>query len=400
MKQGDGIDKGKMDQLAFRVAYLIAGFLQDNLTEGEQEELDDWVGENLENQLLFEEMIDPANLQAWTQWQEKLPAAATLQRLEKRLEFTDAPKKSRLRSLWPYIAAAVVIAGVLLLAEWLLPGKKAVDKPGIAVVKDLAPGRNLARLILSDGKEIALDSAANGRLAEEGVAVISKMDSGLITYQSGKVAGLPGKIEYNTLAVPNGGQYKLVLADGSRVWLNAGSSLVYPTAFNGSKRVVSLTGEAYFEVAKNPLFPFEVTVGNVSVAVLGTHFNINAYVDEPISRVTLEEGSVRVNNRQVLQPGEQAQVDRDAVIRVVKADLEKELAWKNGLFVFKESGIEEMMRQLVRWYNCSVDYQGVVSSHFNAVISRDTPVSKLLGLLEGTGRVHFKVGDKKITVLP
>ena len=397
MKQGDGMDTGKMDQLAFRVAYLIAGFLQDNLTEKEQLELDAWVEESMDNQRLFEEMIDPANLQAWAQWKEKLQPSLTLQRLEKRLEFTDAPKKTRIRTIWPYIAAAVLIAGILIAAEWLLPGKKTVEKP-VVTVNDLAPGRNQARLILADGAEIALDSVAAGKLAEEGAAVISKTDSGLIQYQSAGTA--PGKEQYNTLAVPAGGQYQLQLPDGSRVWLNAGSSLVYPTAFTGNKRVVSLTGEAYFEVAKNPLLPFEVTVGNTNVAVLGTHFNINGYGDEPVTRVTLAEGSVRVNNSQILKPGEQAVLDRNAAVKVIKADLEKELAWKNGLFVFKESGIEEMMRQLGRWYNCSIDYQGVVSSHFNAVISRDTPVSKLLHLLEGTGHVHFRVGDKKITVLP
>lgn len=399
MKEGESLNMDKIDQLAFRVAYLIAGFVEENLTEAEEAELDDWVGANMENQRLFEEMTEPENLEKWIKWREKLPAAETLDRLTKRLEFTDKPKKSVIRSVWPYIAAAVIIVGVVVAIKWI-PGKNIHGNKDKLMVADIAPGTNRARLTLSNGTSILLDSAVDGNLATQGTTNIIKVDSGLVRYQVINPVADPGKITYNTLSVPDGGQYQLVLPDGSKAWLNAGSSLTFPTVFAGRKRAVSLTGEGYFEVAKDPMFPFEVTVGKESIEVLGTHFNINAYTDEPFLAVTLEEGSVRVNNRATLHPGEQAQINQEAAIKIVAADLEKELAWKNGLFIFKQTPLEEVMRQVGRWYNCDIKFEAAGTSHFNASIARNVPVSALLDYLQGTGRVHFRVGDKTITVLP
>jgi len=399
MKEGDSMDMDKIDQLAFRVAYLIAGFVQENLTEKEHEELDDWIGAGMENQRLFEEMTDPENLEKWVKWREKLPAVETLDRLTKRLEFSDKPKKSMIRSLWPYIAAAVIITGIVVAIKWI-PGKSIRGNKDQQMANDIAPGSNRARLTLSNGSIILLDSAGNGNVATQGNTNIIKIDSGLISYEVVNPVSHPGKEQYNTLTVPAGGQYKLVLPDGSKAWLNAGSSLTYPTVFAGKKRVVSLTGEGYFEVAKDPMFPFEVTAGNNSIVVLGTHFNINSYENEPVLTVTLEEGSVRVNNSATLRPGEQAQVNHGAEIKVVPADVEKELAWKNGLFIFKQTQLDEVMRQVGRWYNCDVKFEASIPDHFNASVSRDVPVSTLLSFLEGTGRVHFLIEDKKITVMP
>ena len=399
MKEGDSMDMDKIDQLAFRVAYLIAGFLQENLTEKEHEELDDWVGANMENQRLFEELTEPENLEKWVKWREKLPAAETLERLTKKLEFTDEPKKSVIRSAWPYIAAAVIIVGVVLAIKWI-PGNSIHGNKDQPMANDIAPGANRARLTLSNGTIILLDSAGNGNLATQGNTNIIKVDSGLLSYQVINPVADPGKERYNTLNVPAGGQYRLALPDGSKVWLNAGSSLTYPTVFAGKKRTVSLTGEGYFEVTKDPMYPFEVTAGENSIQVLGTHFNINAYSDEPVLMVTLAEGSVRVNDKATLRPGEQAQVNHGAEIKIVAADLEKELAWKNGLFIFKQTQLDEVMRQVGRWYNCEVKFEASIADHFNASVSRDVPVSNLLSFLEGTGRVHFRVEDKKITVMP
>jgi len=399
MKDVDSIDMDKTDQLAFRVAYLIAGFLQENLTQAEHEELDDWIGANINNQRIFEEMTDPENLEKWMKWKEKLPAGETLDRLTKQLEFSDKPKKSIIRSLWPYIVAAVILAGIVVAIKWI-PGNPIHENKDQPMAKDLAPGTNRARLTLSNGTTILLDSAGNGDLAKQGNTSITKVDSGLISYQVTNPMTVPGNELYNTLAVPAGGQYKLVLPDGSKVWLNAGSSLKYPTVFSGKKRAVTLTGEGYFEVAKDPMFPFEVTAGTSSVAVLGTHFNINAYENEPVLKVTLEEGSVRVNNSATLHPGEQAQVNHGTEIKILSADVEKELAWKNGLFIFKQTQLDEVMRQIGRWYNCEVKFEANIGDHFNASVARDVPVSALLSFLEGTGHVHFRIEDKKITVMP
>ncbi len=398
MKDDDSIERAKMDQLAFRVAYLIAGFLQENLTETEHQELDDWIGESMDNQRLFEDMTDPKNLETWLKWRENTPSVPTLDRLKSRLEFTPPAKKSVLRSFWPYVAAASILLGAAITFEWI-QNKAKPENLVQTMPKDLLPGGNHAILTLSDGRTIALDSAGNGNLTQQGNVNIHKQDSGLISYQVINPSVSPGKEEYNTLTAPAGGQFRLILPDGSNVLLNAGSSLKYPTVFSGKKRLVILTGEGYFEVAKDPMFPFEVSAGTNTIQVLGTHFNINAYADEPAVRVTLEEGSVMVNQKTTLTPGWQAQISPSTEVKTIKADLETELAWKNDLFVFKQAPLDEVMRQVGRWYKCEVDFKTNITDHFNFSVSRSVPVSKLLHFLEETGSVHFSIEDKKITVM-
>jgi len=199
---------------------------------------------------------------------------------------------------------------------------------------------------------------------------------------------------------PAGGQVRvLTLPDGTKVWLNAASSLKYPVVFGGAKRKVELTGEGYFEVAKDPMYPFEVSAGGSTVQVLGTHFNVNAYTDEPAVKVVLAEGAIRLNNSVVLKPGEQGMIAKNGNLEKDKADLVMALAWKNGQFVFKQTPIDLLMRQVARWYNATIVYDAKVPDHFNAEIGRDVPVSKLLHLLEATGSVHFKIENNTITVM-
>ncbi len=398
MKDEGSIHNDKIDQLAFRVAYLIAGFLEQNLTEAEEAELDDWVGASMENQRLFEDMTDPDNLDKWIKWKERLPAAETLSRLQNKLEFSDTPKKkSVLRSIWPYVAAAVLIVGVAVAIKWI-PGKNKPSNNVQNIAKDIAPGSNRATLTLAGGQTIVLDSTANTNLTRQGATNINVTDGMLVTHTD--PSQMTGEEKMNIVTTPLGGTYSLILPDGSKVILNAGSSLQFPSAFAGKKRSVVLTGEGYFEVAKDLMFPFEVIASGNNITVLGTHFNINSYRDEPLLKVTLEEGSVRLNNSIILKPGEQVQVDQGAAIKVVPADLEKELAWKNGLFIFKQTQLDEVMRQVGRWYNCEVKFEAPVADHFNASVPRNLPVSTLLDFLQGTGRVHFRIEDKKITVLP
>jgi ferric-dicitrate binding protein FerR (iron transport regulator) len=238
-------------------------------------------------------------------------------------------------------------------------------------------------------------------VTNEGSVSIKKGEQGELIYE-----GTDTEMKYNTVSTPRGGQYKLVLGDGTRVWLNAESSLKFPAGFSLNQREVELRGEAYFEVAKNPARPFKVTVLTPSgdggtVEVLGTHFNINSYGDEPVVKTTLLEGSVRVTkagHTVVIRPGEQAQAG--ATIRVVHTDTDQEVGWKEGEFVFRNATIQQVAAQLTRWYDVEVEYRGSVTDHFNATIDRKESLQSLLKLLEGTKRVHFTLAGKKLIIGP
>ena len=265
---------------------------------------------------------------------------------------------------------------------------------------DVAPGRDGAILTLADGSSIVLDSAQNGALAIQGSTEIIKKD-GQIVYN--KIDN-PSEITYNTISTPNGRQYNLLLADGSKVWLNATSSITFPTSFSGSERKVTVTGEVYFEVAHNSKMPFIVQKGDMSVAVLGTHFNINAYDDEQTMNVTLLEGSVKVmdrNTQNIIKPGQQARVSREGAMSVASdVDTEEVMAWKNEIFKFKSTDIGILMRQLSRWYDVEVVYNKKVDDRFFVEIPRNTNLSDILKALELTGRVRFEIEGKKIIVMP
>jgi ferric-dicitrate binding protein FerR (iron transport regulator) len=195
-----------------------------------------------------------------------------------------------------------------------------------------------------------------------------------------------------------------MLSDGSKVWLNAASSLRFPASFAGKERKVELLGEAYFEVAKNAAMPFKVKVNGMEVEVLGTHFNINSYENESTVRTTLLEGSVKINNNNsssLLKPGQQAQVNKAGEIKIINnVDVEEAIAWKEGKFQFDRADIHDIMRQLARWYDVDVEYKGSVSSHFGGTISRDVNLSQVLNMLHLTGEVKFQIEDRKVIVMP
>lgn len=388
------------DKLAFRTAYLIAGYIQESLTSREHQELDDWVSDSLDNQLLFEELTDENNLHKLIEWKDQLPVEQVLQRLKSQVEFSTPTRHFRFRTFLPYSIAAAVLAlivlSILFFQKHITENKQ--NTP-VQIVKGITPGGNHAILTLSNGSTIRLDSADNGNLAKQGNTNIIKQQNGQISYELIKTATLPAPIEFNTLTTPIGGQYQLVLPDGTKVWLNAASSLRYPASFAGNERKVELAGEGYFEVAKDAIHPFTVSSNGTTVQVLGTHFNINAYPDEPAMKVTLAEGSIKVGQSVVLKPGQQAQVNQHGSVRTIAANLETTLAWKDGLFNFKETPIEDIMRQVSRWYDAAVIYQSKPTEHFNAIVSRSEPITKLLHLLEQTGSVHFKIEKKNITIM-
>lgn len=270
--------------------------------------------------------------------------------------------------------------------------------PTLAVAAQIPvmPGSNKAVLTLADGSMITLDSAGNRVLQQGNTSVQQK--GGQLIYQS---SGNTSSLAYNTLRTPRGGEFHLSLPDGTEVWLNAASSLRYPTAFTGRDRTVEITGEAYFEVAKDATKPFKVRIGNnAGIDVLGTSFNVNSYSNEKQMNITLVNGTVRVFSAQravVLQPGQQAQLAEG--IKVVNhADVDKTIAWKNGAFNFDNVGLEEAMRQLERWYNIDVVYEnGVPDIYFGGELSRSMSLNDLLLALEKSN-VHFRIDGQKLVV--
>ena len=303
-------------------------------------------------------------------------------------------------------AAAVLIIALGTASYFLLTTPKA-PPPVVASLpqpprfkNEVPPGQNGAILTLANGRQIVLDSAGNGALARQGNAAIIKKDGRIVYNHQGETA----ETIYNTMTTPRGRQYNLTLADGSKVWLNAASSITYPVSFSGTERRVRINGEAYFEIAHNTRMPFIVEKGDMSVQVLGTHFNINAYDDERSANVTLLEGSVKVirgNNSHIISPGQQVQVDNDGGIRLLSGvDLDGVVAWKNGYFDFKGARIEPLMRQIARWYNVDVVYSSKIDDLFHGEIPRNTNLTDVLKILELAGKVEFEIDGSKIAVKP
>ena len=300
------------------------------------------------------------------------------------------------------LAAAAIAIGIIVTITLKLSLPQ--DKPSKLTYKDIAPGTNRAVLTLSNGKKINLNNAAAGQLATQAGMQILKTANGQITYKITGDIDRSGNAETNNITVPKGGQWQVILPDGSKIWLNSATSFSYPSTFGKQKeRVVELSGEAYFEVAKNKTHPFIVKTDNQAVKVLGTHFNINSYNDEPSVNTTLVEGSVKVStnggNTKFLIPGQQAILTKGNLV-VSEANVKETLAWKNGYFRFNDESIQSIMRKISRWYNIDVDYDsGIPNGRLNGKISRFKNISQVLKALEATKTVHFKVEGRRVTVL-
>lgn len=279
---------------------------------------------------------------------------------------------------------------------------------------DIAPGGNKAILTLADGSSIVLDSVQNGTLAREGHMQIIKLNNSQLLYSdSARVSGaihsrrdFPigtlASLEMNTLRTPRGGQYRLTLPDGTNVWLNAASSVTFPTAFTEKERRVTVTGEAYFEVAKNTEMSFIVKINDrAEVKVLGTHFNINAYDDESSINTTLLEGSVRMSSLftgdgLLISPGQQLSLDENNELSVKEVDTSEIMAWKNGLIACKNANIKSIMRQIARWYDVEVSYESEATERFfTGEISRNTNLSEVLKILE-LSNIRFRIEEKSV----
>ncbi len=307
------------------------------------------------------------------------------------------------------IAATLIIAAAVSL--YFYTGTEKIEPEyftEIGVKNDIAPGDNKAILTLADGSRISLDDAAKGFVASQGNTSITKTEDGQIVYRKNGegIKSITGSSVANTIQTPKGGRYTISLPDGSKVWLNSASTLTYPTTFALSERKVKLIGEAYFEIAKNKKVPFRVESNNQTVEVLGTHFNINSYEDEAYIKTTLLEGSVRIilnssnPKGQLLKPGEQSLTSASrSDIKVQDTDTEKAIAWKNGYFKFKNTPIKDIMREIERWYDVELVYDGKLApDEFTGYISNDVKISGVLKMLEESGGIKFTVKGRKLKV--
>lgn len=323
-------------------------------------------------------------------------------------EETGSAPVRRMPSKRVWWAAASVIMMLSVCGYLWFAGKEKtpVAKQKTILPGDVAPGTDGAILTLADGSQVVLDSMKNGLVAmQNGSKVVLKNNE--LTYAEAGTAS--NALVYNTLNTPNGRQFHVELPDGTEVWLNAASSIRYPTVFAGPERKVTITGEAYFEVAKNPAIPFVVDVnGKMSVQVLGTHFNINAYTNEPDISTTLLEGSVRIINASsntkeimaVLIPGQQAQVKEDQISVINNADISMAIAWKEGTFRFNYTPLKEILRQFARWYDVEVVYEGKAPDFvLSGAIRRDFTLTEALLTLEKMG-LRYRIDNKKLIILP
>jgi len=382
------------------IYHLIEKYLDGAITPREEEQLMawyrdhnqadvEWLSENAEEE-------EQVRLRMLTQLQQQMKLPATGPVIAKRRWY-----------YWPAAASVLLILG--LAAYFYYPRLHRQTQPGSIAQspKAIVPGSNKAILELDNGDEVVLEDTKNGLISRQGNSLVNKTDSGKLLYNN-ENPNATTSVAYNTLHTPYGGQYRVTLQDGTNVWLNAGSSLRYPTSFPENERKVTLTGEAYFEVAKNEAKPFYVTVNSatgtpVSVKVLGTHFNINAYPGEQQQVVTLLEGAVKVGYGQanaLLVPGNEAILNKGR-INVKNGDTEAAIAWKNGYFLFDNEKIESIMKQISRWYDVEISYQGnVAGKAIGGSLPRSKDVTEVLNMLELTGTVHFKINGRRITVMP
>ncbi|WP_413668276.1 FecR domain-containing protein [Mucilaginibacter sp. Mucisp86] len=378
--------------------HLIAKYLAGECTPSEKQEVERWYDE-----------YDAGNKKYLNDDAEEIKSSAerSFEELRERLalpvEVPGGQIKSFKVSVKVWLAAASILL-VLSVGGYFLLGYSA--KSQLTAQQEtgpIKPGTNKAILTLPGGEKINLTDAGSGVLAKAGGISISKTADGQLVYQSSREdANISnGKVQYNTLSTPRGGQFQVILPDGSHVWLNSASTIVYPTAFTGKTRAVKLQGEAYFEVAKNKHMPFVVTTNKLDVKVLGTHFNVTAYDDDAAITTTLLEGSVQLNKgtvKAMLTPGLQGVAfNNQQNIAVQKANMEQVMAWRNGYFAFEDTSIKDVMKIAARWYDVEVSYHGSVENKkFGGSISRYKNITELLDNMSESGGFHYQIEGRRI----
>lgn len=388
--------------LILRMAGLIAKERLGELSGKEQDELYQWLAENEKNQAWKDQLNSEyisrllASYEFYEADMENSLAVFHDQ------HFNEVPVVTIRRKNWIFgwRAAAAVVLPLVVAGIWFSINRHRATGPGATASVDVRPGRNTATLTLSNGNRVILDTGMTGQVLQKG-SILARYEDGKVAYDATK----PGAVEYNTLTTSRGGQYQLVLPDGTKVWLNAASSIRYPTAFTGKERHVELMGEAYFEVMGKKDQPFVVAVDGMDVKVLGTEFDIMAYGEEANKKTTLVQGAVKVesgNMQQLLKPEEQAIVGKDGGMSVAShVDVESVAAWKQGFFQFNHIDITTMMREIARWYDVDAIYRrDDLSGEYSGRVSRKLNLSELISLLEGNGVGHFKIEGRKLIVLP
>jgi transmembrane sensor len=401
---------------------LLMKHLQGNLSHPEQEQLNHWVQQSDRNRRLFAAVNDEEQLRQLVLLYESSETtdneAIILSKIRQGMIAGQpvAPVR-KMQGLWRWVSVAAITLVVAGVGYYIINNKSknnTTTAGNTTTPADIQPGRDGAVLTLADGRQVVLDSLGNGVVATQNGAQVTLKD-GALAYA--KDAGST-TVVYNTLTTPKGRQFQLILPDGSKVWLNTASSLRYPTVFVGNERRVEVSGEVYFEVARNTSMPFKVTLPPLqgraggTLEVLGTQFNVNAYANETAIRTTLVEGSLKVaagatnaeDHAVVLKPGQQAQISNttsNAPVKVLKdADVDKAVAWKRGIFNFEDASLEEVMRQLERWYDIQVVYEkNVPDIKFGGKMSNDVSLQGLLKSLQESD-VHFRLEGRKLIVLP
>ncbi|QJB33502.1 FecR domain-containing protein [Chitinophaga oryzae] len=383
-----------------RLKYLLSQYTTRTATSAELEELSAFLGSDDQDAQL-EWMIEEAWIQS-AETETKVFGTRSDDMLARILS-AKTTKRPLVKTFYRNYRAAAAILLLVLASGGALWTRQRKKPAPVATTqhKVFLPGSDKAILTLANGKTIELDSNMNGQIAQQG-HVSLQTKAGQLVYKP-QAASSETAVSWNTLRTPKGGQYSLVLPDGSRVWLNAASSLQYPTSFAGPTRQVSLSGEAYFEIQPNAAQPFFVNTGETAVAVLGTSFNIMAYNNENSIRTTLLQGSVRVSRQtahHLLKPGQQSLINQNGTMEVIDhADTDLAVAWKNGLISFRSADIRTIMRQVERWYNIEVVFKGEVPTRtFTGDIPRTADLSALLRLLE-ISKIHFKLEEEKLIVM-
>jgi len=394
-----------LDEGAYRIAYLIAGYVRHTLTEKEHDELDDWIIADDKNMQLFEELTDEKNIEANLAWMDKVKSKQSYEALQQAGKFKRSAKRFKLDPAWIVAASIVLLIGAFFIFR--NAGSSATNNTKMAKVDTslLQPGGNRAILTFEDGSRIDLTTAKNGLMKNDNGADIIKLGDGIILYDPHKSDESLSSV--HSLSTPVGGQFQVTLPDGTKVWLNAATTLKYPSRFTGDERKVEVNGEAYFEVAKNEKQPFRVMLADsADITVLGTHFNVMSYSNEKAKEITLLEGSVKVsqlttNSSHTIKPGQQAVFTHNSPFTIHdNIDAAEITGWKDGWFVFHDAPIESVMNHVARWYDANIVYEGEIKDLFNATILRKEPLSKLLHILETNGFVHFKIKNKTIYVSP
>jgi transmembrane sensor len=394
----------KLDMSNNRLKYLLDNYIAKTISPEEELELFQLIGLGVYDEEIKGYMSDAWDME-YSELMTKQQSKRILNAVFNHESAKVVPLRRALKKRFIWAAASILLIVVSVnLFLWL--GKS--SSPTISnssnkqPANDVMPGTSGAILKLDDGSSIVLDNAANGNLAQQGNTLVVKSGAA-ISYVNGQAQG--EQVHYNTVETPKGRQFQLIMEDGTKVWLNAGSSIRFPVAFIGKQRIVEITGEAYLEVAKNKQKPFQVMCNGSIVEVLGTHFNINAYADEESMNTTLLEGSVKVlkgTNQKTIKPGEQAQVRSDGnVYTTANVNIDEVVAWKDNRFLFDNTDVKKLMRQLSRWYNVDIQFKGAMdeSLTFNGTIPRSATLATVLKILESTGDVKFSIEGKKIVVL-